>query len=144
MGRKTVSVKRPRARISGDNSLSIFHEMTMTALVQKSMAGDPQAMTAADIGRMATVEGARISEWPVGTLEPGKAADFVVLDLGDLALIPADRLESPMVYAMSDRAIRGVHVAGQPVLEGRRLARLDEERLTRRVHEGTHAFFGGQ
>ncbi len=54
-----------------NNTLSIFHEMKMAALVQKSMAGDPQAVTAADITRMATVEGGRIAGLPLGSLAVG-------------------------------------------------------------------------
>lgn len=125
-----------------NNSLSIFHEMKMTALVQKAMAGDPQAIKAPDIIEMATVNGAPITEWPVGKLEPGHAADFLVIDLWDIALVPGDRLESHMVYSMSDRAIRHVFVHGRPVVRDGRLTGLDEHDLTRRVQASTRAFFG--
>jgi 5-methylthioadenosine/S-adenosylhomocysteine deaminase len=116
-----------------NNTLSVFHEMKMTALVQKSMAGDPAAITAREIIEMATVAGAAITGWPVGRLAPGCAADFVVIDLDDLALVPGERLASHMVYSMSDRAIRDVYVAGRPVVQDGRLARVDARDLGRRV-----------
>jgi len=125
-----------------NNTLSIFHEMKMTALVQKSMAGDPQVITAADIVRMATVEGARITDWPGGRIAPGRTADFVVIDLGDLALVPPDHLESHMVYSMADRAIRQVYVHGRPVVSEGRLRGLDERELRGRVVAATRRFFG--
>jgi 5-methylthioadenosine/S-adenosylhomocysteine deaminase len=124
-----------------NNSLSIFHEMKMAALMQKSMAGDPQAITAKDVLEMGTVNGGLITEWPVGRLEPGYLADFLVIDLSDLALVPGDRLESHMVYSMSDRAIRHVYVNGRCVVRDGRLTGVDERGLARRVHLTTRTIF---
>lgn len=124
-----------------NNTLSIFHEMKITALVQKSIAGDPQAITAADLISMATVEGGRIAELPVGSLAAGQMADFTVIDLSDLALVPPDRLESHMVYSMSDRAIRHVYVHGKPVVANGRLCGLDEAELRGKVVAATRRFF---
>jgi 5-methylthioadenosine/S-adenosylhomocysteine deaminase len=124
-----------------NNSLSIFHEMKMAALVQKSMAGDPQAIAAKDVLEMGTVNGGLITEWPVGRLKPGCLADFLVIDLSDLALVPGDRLESHMVYSMSDRAIRHVYVHGRCVVRDGRLTGIDERDLARRVYVSTRAIF---
>lgn len=124
-----------------NNTLSIFHEMKMAALVQKSMAGDPQAITAADITKMATVEGGRIAGLPVGSLAPGQLADFCVIDLSDLALVPPDRLESHMVYSMSDRAIRHVYVHGKPAVQNGGLTGISEAEIRSRVLASTRRFF---
>jgi 5-methylthioadenosine/S-adenosylhomocysteine deaminase len=124
-----------------NNTLSIFHEMKMAALVQKSMAGDPQAITATELTEMATVEGGRITELPLGALAPGQLADFTVIDLSDLALTPGDRLESHMVYSMSDRAIRHVYVHGRPAVRDGRLCGIEEAELRRRVTASSRRFF---
>jgi 5-methylthioadenosine/S-adenosylhomocysteine deaminase len=124
-----------------NNTLSIFHEMKLAALVQKSIEKDPQAITAADLTLMATVEGGRITELPLGSLAVGQLADFVVIDLSDLALVPGDRLESHMVYSMSDRAIRHVYVHGRAVVEQGRLCGIEERELRRRVVASTRRFF---
>ena len=124
-----------------NNTLSIFHEMKMAALVQKSMAADPQAITAAELTEMATVEGGRIAELPLGRLAAGQLADFTVIDLSDLALVPGDRLESHMVYSMSDRAIRHVYVHGKPALKDGRLCGIEEARLRARVTACSRRFF---
>jgi 5-methylthioadenosine/S-adenosylhomocysteine deaminase len=124
-----------------NNTLSIFHEMKMAALVQKSMAADPQAITAAEITKMATVEGGRITEQPLGALAPGQLADFTVIDLSDLALVPGDRLESHMVYSMSDRAIRHVYVHGKRAVKDGWLCGIEEAELRRRVSASSRRFF---
>jgi 5-methylthioadenosine/S-adenosylhomocysteine deaminase len=124
-----------------NNTLSIFHEMKMAALVQKSSAGNPQAIKAGEVIKMATVEGGRIAELPVGRLSVGQRADFVVIDLSDLALVPGDRLESHMVYSMSDRAIRHVYVQGKPAVTNGRLCGIEETALRRRVVDATRRFF---
>jgi 5-methylthioadenosine/S-adenosylhomocysteine deaminase len=126
-----------------NNTLSIFHEMKLAALVQKSVEGNPQAITAADLIPMATTEGGRIAELPVGSLAPGQLADFIVIDLSDIALVPGDRLESHMVYSMSDRAIRHVYVHGKETVKDGKLCGLDERELRRRVVASTRRFFGG-
>jgi 5-methylthioadenosine/S-adenosylhomocysteine deaminase len=109
--------------------------------VQKSLAGDPQAITAGVLIEMATVEGGRIAELPIGSLSVGQRADFTVIDLSDIALVPGDRLESHMVYSMSDRAIRHVYVHGRPTVRDGKLCGLDEADLRRRVVGATRRFF---
>jgi 5-methylthioadenosine/S-adenosylhomocysteine deaminase len=124
-----------------NNSLSIFHEMKLAALTQKSQAGDPEAITAADLIEMATVNGGILSEWPVGKLAPDHAADFVVIDRSDLALVPDQRLASHMVYSMSDRAIRSVYVDGRCTVRDGRLVGIDEQELVAKVREMAGPFF---
>jgi 5-methylthioadenosine/S-adenosylhomocysteine deaminase len=124
-----------------NNTLSIFHEMKLAALAQKSAEGDPQAISASDVIRMATVEGGRIAELPLGSLAPGQLADFVVIDLSDIALVPGDRLESHMVYSMSERAIRDVYVHGKAAVKHGKLCGLPESELRRRVVASTRRFF---
>ena len=124
-----------------NNTLSIFHEMKMAALVQKSIECDTQAITAADLTKMATTEGGRIAELPLGSLAPGQMADFIVIDLSDLALVPNDRLESHRVYSMSDRAIRHVYVHGKPAVKDGKLCGIEEAELRRRVVASTRRFF---
>jgi 5-methylthioadenosine/S-adenosylhomocysteine deaminase len=122
-----------------NNSLSIFHEMKLAALVQKSGAGNPEAITAPELIEMATTNGSAIAEWPAGRLAPGYAADFLVIDCSDMALVPGDRLASHMVYSMSDRAIRAVYVNGKCVVRDRQLVGIAEQELIRRVNAATRS-----
>ena len=115
--------------------------MKIAALVQKSTAGNPEAITAPELIEMATENGGQIAEWPVGRLAPGHAADFIVIDCSDLALVPGDRLASHIVYSMSDRAIRSVYVNGKCVVRDRQLVGIEEQELIQRVHAATRSMF---
>ena len=64
-----------------------------------------------------------------------------MIDCSDIALVPGDRLESHMVYSMSQRAIRHVYVHGRCAVRHGRLTGLDELDLARRVDTATRAFF---
>jgi cytosine/adenosine deaminase-related metal-dependent hydrolase len=64
----------------------------------------------------------------------------MVIDLSDLALIPPDRLESHMVYSMSDRAIRHVFVHGKPAVTNGKLCGIEEAALRARVVGATRRF----
>jgi cytosine/adenosine deaminase-related metal-dependent hydrolase len=79
--------------------------------------------------------------WAVGNVKTGNFADFILIDLADIALVPVDKLESHMVYSMSDRALRHVCIHGRGVVRDGRVTGLDERDLTRRVHAATRAFF---
>ncbi len=63
-----------------------------------------------------------------------------MIDLSDLTLVPADQLESHMVYSMSDRAIRHVYVHGRPAVRDGRLVGIEEAELRRRVIASTRWF----
>lgn len=88
---------------------------------------------------MGTRNGGRILGIPVGSLEPGSWADFVVLDLDELSLIPhhrrhPDALLHNIVNSMAARAaVRHVVVAGEQVVRDGCLTRLDEAELRHRA-----------
>jgi len=80
---------------------------------------------------MATLNGARAMglESEVGSLEIGKAADLVAFDLSGLAQQPIYDPVSQLIYATGRDCVKHVWVAGKPLLDDRRLTRLDEQAL---------------
>jgi 5-methylthioadenosine/S-adenosylhomocysteine deaminase len=68
-----------------------------------------------------------------GSLEPGKAADLLAVDLARVGAEPVYHAESQLVYTCTDACVRHVWVAGQRLVEDGRLLRVDEEDLLRRV-----------
>jgi 5-methylthioadenosine/S-adenosylhomocysteine deaminase len=121
---------------SGNNCINIFNEMKLTALFNKIRYRDPTVMPAWDVLRMATIEGARAIGLgqEIGSLEPGKQADIVWVDLKELNLWPV--LESPirnivpnLVYAASGHEVRHAMVAGRMVLRDRRVLNADEDAI---------------
>ncbi len=118
---------------SGNNCNNVFNEMKLTALFNKIRFRDPTVMPAWEVLRMATVEGARAIGLgdQVGSLEPGKQADLILVDLSALNLSPV--LEAPvrnivpnLVYAGSGHEVRTVMVAGRVLVHDRQVLTVDE------------------
>ncbi len=117
----------------GNNCNNMFNEMKLTALFNKIKYRDPAIMPAWEVLRMATIEGARAVGLgdEVGSLEVGKQADMILVDLTALNLSPV--LTSPvrnivpnLVYAASGHEVRTVMVAGRVVMRDRQILTADE------------------
>jgi 5-methylthioadenosine/S-adenosylhomocysteine deaminase len=118
---------------SGNNCNNIFNEMKLTALFNKIRFRDPTVMPAWEVLRLATIEGARAIGLgdQIGSLEEGKQADLILVDLGELNLVPV--LDAPvrnivpnLVYAATGHEVRTVIVAGQVLLRDGRVLTADE------------------
>jgi 5-methylthioadenosine/S-adenosylhomocysteine deaminase len=113
---------------ASDNSMDMFWEMRLAALVGKMKADDPEVLTTRQMLRLATIDGARVLgiDHLVGSIEPGKRADLVVLDGRRLEMaMPHDPI-SNIVYSASPRSVRDVLVDGALLVEKGRLTRDDE------------------
>lgn len=114
-----------------NNTLDMFHEMRLAALLQKPIHG-PTAMNAQQVFAMATLGGAQalgISH-EVGSIETGKKADIVFIDL-DRCWMPAgvvldESIYSAVVYSCSAENVRDVMVNGQWLYRNARHTTLDE------------------
>jgi 5-methylthioadenosine/S-adenosylhomocysteine deaminase len=120
-----------------NNRLSVFEEMRMTSLLQRVRLLDGTALSADTAFAMGTRTGAEMLGLDAGGIAPGLLADLVALDLADPSLHPRNDLLKNVVYAMSPRAVTDVWVHGRRVVEGRRLALADQDRLLARVRELT-------
>jgi len=119
---------------SGNNCNNVFNEMKLTALFNKIKYRDPTVMPAWEVLRMATIEGAQaigLGE-EIGSLEVGKQADLILVDLTALNLSPV--LEAPirnivpnLVYAASGHEVKTVMVAGRTLVQEGVVLTADEE-----------------
>jgi cytosine/adenosine deaminase-related metal-dependent hydrolase len=110
-----------------NNRLDGFEEMRLAALIQKPRLG-PDAMPAATVLELATLGGARALglEREIGSIEVGKRADLVALDLSGPHGQPADaEIASRLVYAARAADVRHVLVDGRLVVRGGRLLTAD-------------------
>ncbi|MFE0331075.1 amidohydrolase [Streptomyces sp. NPDC058960] len=109
------------------NTLDVFDAMRQAALVHKA-AGDPTAVDAEQAVRMATIEGARALGLGdrLGSLEAGKRADLIVLDLGRPHLRPRHDVWSTLAYAAHSADVRDTVVDGRILMRDRVLTTLDE------------------
>ncbi|RZI90421.1 MAG: TRZ/ATZ family hydrolase [Pseudomonas sp.] len=117
---------------ASNNDLDLLGETRTAALLAKAVAGSASALDAHRALRMATLNGARALglDAQIGSLELGKAADLVAFDLSGLAQQPVHDPVSQLIYATSRDCARHVWVAGEQLLEERRLTRMDEAALT--------------
>ncbi|VBB42573.1 5-methylthioadenosine/S-adenosylhomocysteine deaminase 2 [uncultured Desulfatiglans sp.] len=118
-----------------NNNLDMFQEMDTAAKVSKVFSADPVALTARDVLRMATSLGAAVLglEDRVGTVEAGKAADLIVIDLQKPHLRPVYDPYSALVYAASGGDVRDTIVQGRILMRNRSFVTLDANEIMRKV-----------
>jgi len=114
---------------ASNNDLDLLGEMRTAALLAKGVAGSAAALPAAMALRMATLNGARALglEREIGSIEPGKSADLVALDLRDPHTQPLYRALSQLVYAAGRHQVRQVWVQGRQVIRDGAPTSLDQE-----------------
>lgn len=117
-----------------NNTLDMFGEMRLTALIHKHAHG-PTAMDARTVLRMATMGGAEVlgMEKEIGSIEPGKKADLQLLDMEDFHNYPSVEVDpySRVVYSASRGNVDSVFIDGKPVMEGRKLKTIDKPLVLR-------------
>lgn len=116
------------------NQLDNFAELRLAALLQKVKHG-PDAFSGLDALRLATSEGARALglQKEIGTIEPGKRADLVVLasDRPELWAAPQADPHDLVAFGASRSTVRHVLIEGKVEVEDGRLTRLDLEEIYR-------------
>jgi len=122
---------------ASNNNLDLFQEMDFAAKVHKGHRLDPTAMPAETVLEMATLGSARVlgMEAEIGSLEVGKKADVIVVDLNRPHLQPVYNVVSQLVYSAVGADVRDVVIDGRIVMQNRRLLTLDEERILGRMKE---------
>ncbi|HEY3941461.1 MAG TPA: amidohydrolase [Acidimicrobiales bacterium] len=125
---------------SNDN-LDLWEELRLAPLLARGVAADPGAMTAWQALRLATRGGADALGLAAGSLEVGRHADVIRLELADAAFTPAlstEELVAHLVWGASSRHVTDVWVAGRQVVAGSRCTSVDAGRardeVTRRAH----------
>lgn len=120
---------------ASNNDVDMFGEMNTAAKIHKAVLMDPTAMDAATTLRMATIGGAAVlgAEREIGSLEPGKMADLIVLDLNQPHLTPVYNPVSHLVYAARGSDVIHSVINGRIVMQDRRLVTLDEAAVLDRM-----------
>jgi len=107
----------------------------MAAKLQKVFREDPTLMEAKSVVNMATMGGARALglEREIGSLEAGKKADIIVIDLNQPHLVPLYNLYSHLVYAARGADVECVFINGELLVEGHLPTQADMEGICREV-----------
>jgi 5-methylthioadenosine/S-adenosylhomocysteine deaminase len=120
-----------------NNNLDMFEEMRQAALVQKLVQADATAMPCASVLKMATIGSARALGLgdEIGTLEVGKRADLIVVDLNQAHMWPlvGDNLLAQLVYSASGSDVRTTIVGGQVLMDDGVVTTIDESEVRQLV-----------
>ena len=122
---------------AASNSMDVFEEMRVGLLVRRAALGEQQFMNARQFVKMATLDAARALGVAdrLGSLEPGKQADLIAVDLSKSHQIPTHYPYSTLVHTANQENILATMVAGEIVYEGRQWSRVDHERVFSRAEE---------
>jgi 5-methylthioadenosine/S-adenosylhomocysteine deaminase len=120
-----------------NNDLDMMEEMDLAAKLQKISQKDPQALGAQQAIEMATIRGAQAlhMENEIGSLEVGKDADLLVLNLDAPNAVPLYNLYSQIVYALKASDVEDVVVNGRVVMLNRHVLTLNEPEIIAHARE---------
>jgi 5-methylthioadenosine/S-adenosylhomocysteine deaminase len=120
-----------------NNDFDMFEEADLAAKLQKLVRNDPEALPAAQAFEMATIGGARVlgMEKEIGSLENGKRADLIAVDLNAPNAVPLYDVYSQLVYALKGSNVLDVIVNGRPVVRDKRCLTLDSEAVIAKARE---------
>ncbi|HTS03727.1 MAG TPA: amidohydrolase family protein, partial [Thermoanaerobaculia bacterium] len=118
---------------ASNNDLDMWESMDFAGKLAKVSSGDPTVLPAKDLVRMATIEGARAMKLDgrIGSLEKGKRADLVAVDLVRAGTQPVWDLYSTLVYVVKESDVSLTMVEGRVLWDGRRVTSLDEAKVIR-------------
>ncbi|MEO6391415.1 MAG: amidohydrolase [Pyrinomonadaceae bacterium] len=135
MLKRAIAVGLGTDGAASNNDLNMWEEMDTAAKLHKMFSGDPKVITALEALEMATIRGAKALhlDQHIGSLEVGKRADLIVVDLDDLNQIPRFNLYSHLVYATKANDVRTVVIQGRVIMVDRRLLTLNEIDIKRRA-----------
>jgi 5-methylthioadenosine/S-adenosylhomocysteine deaminase len=126
---------------ASNNDLDMFEAMRQAAFLQKLVSRDPQALPARTALEMATIGGARVLglDRRIGSLEAGKRADLIVVDMRAARQTPMYDPISHLVYVTRGDDVEATMVEGRWLMRDRRLSTLDESAILQQAREAAAA-----
>ena len=122
---------------ASNNSLNMFHELSLLTLIHKGVGKTPQCVSAREGFRIATINGAKALglDKEIGSLEVGKKADIAILNLNTPSLTPRNNLIAGLSYSANGSEVETVIIDGKVTMENRKVLTLDEELVYKKVNE---------
>ena len=131
MLKKGVNVALGTDGSSSNNNLNMFEEIHLAAIVNKAVNMDDISVPAIVALRMATINGAKALLWDkeIGSIEIGKKADMVLVDMDKPHLYPLHNIVSSLAYSAQGSDVDTVIVDGNILMENREIKTLDVEKI---------------
>ncbi len=115
------------------NTLDLFSQFAPVTMFQKLLGHSRKPMPAVDVIGMATIEGARVLglDHKLGSLEPGKKADLIRIDLSAPRMQPIYDIYASLVFSAMPVDVRDVMVAGRWLMRDREVLSLERKKVMR-------------
>ena len=122
---------------ASNNSLNMFHELSLLTLIHKGVGKTPQCISAKEGFRIATINGAKALglDKETGSLEVGKKADIAILNLNTPSLTPRNNLIAGLSYSANGSEVETVIIDGKITMENRKVLTMDEELVYKKVND---------
>ena len=120
-----------------NNDLDLMEEIDLAAKLAKISKMDPLALNAKAVVEMATIDGARAlhMEKEIGSLEAGKKADLIVIDLDEPNAVPMYDVYAQIAYSLKGSDVETVIIGGRLVMQDRKLLTIDEPAVLEKARE---------
>ncbi len=119
---------------SSNNNLNLFQEMRTASLLYKGLSGDPLALPAAQVLKLATVNGAQtIGQPDLGMIKQGCKADFILINLNSPSVVPVNDVSSAVVYSVQGKDVDTVVCDGRILMQHREIPHLDVQEIVENV-----------
>ncbi len=114
---------------SSNNNLDMFEEINLASIINKGINLDAVSVSALDAIKMATINGAKALDWDkeIGSIEVGKKADLILLDLDKPHFYPRHNMVSAISYSAHGSDVDTVIIDGRVIMEKREIKTLDVE-----------------
>jgi 5-methylthioadenosine/S-adenosylhomocysteine deaminase len=122
---------------ASNNDLNLWEEMDTAAKLHKLISKDPTVINARLALEMGTIRGARAihQDKEIGSLEAGKRADLIIVDMDSSHQIPVYNIYSQLVYATKSSDVETVIINGRIVMDNRRVLTIDERSVRAKATE---------
>lgn len=122
---------------ASNNSLNMFHELSLMTLIHKGTGKTPQCISAQEGFAMATINGAKAlgMDKYIGTIEKGKRADLAILDLNTPSLTPHNNLIAGLCYSANGSEVDTVIIDGVVTMKDRKIISFDEAEVYKHISE---------
>lgn len=122
---------------ASNNTLDLFTEMRTAALMHKGYNLDPTVVNSQTVVKMVTINGARVLgiEDKIGSLEVGKRADIITINLDKPHLTPIYDPYSHLVYCANGSDVANVIINGIIIMKDRIVKTIDEEKVLRQAKD---------
>jgi 5-methylthioadenosine/S-adenosylhomocysteine deaminase len=137
---KGINVALGTDGAASNNNLNLFNEMRSAALLAKLHTGDASALCAQQTLSMATINGARALGMgdSLGSIEVGKLADIVAIDMNSPETTPLYNPLSQLVYACNGSQVTHSWINGKLVLENKALTNIDLDNVIQKAQKWQH------